>query len=266
MKTINRITLVLLSLSVGACTSHGEHGQGGMAEHYISGEFTPVMPDEPLGPEHGLRFDWHLSQLHLDMLVQEGAKWCFPASVVQITMRQNRIARELESKMFLDAANDIIIQRKAINKLDQRLTYVTNTASCVPPNQGSHGGDLLLVIQQLVDLLNIDNQFAYNSSEVNPKYMGRLAEAAQILKQYPELTLTITGHADADGALQYNEKLALDRAEQVERYLTIFGINPERITTRSLGERVPLYEGQTKGVKLANRRVTIEVHSVLLGG
>lgn len=83
---------VFCSLVVGmfGCSTfnYPDHGKGGMAESYqdISIEnyqFSPVMPDEPLGPEHGLRFDWQLTKLHLDALIQEGARWCFPAAVVQ---------------------------------------------------------------------------------------------------------------------------------------------------------------------------------------
>ena len=76
----------------------------------------------------------------------------------------------------------------------------------------------LSVIQQLYDLLNVDNQFAENSTEVNPKYMGRLAEATNLLKEHKSLDLVVTGHADASGPEEYNDKLALGRAKQVERY------------------------------------------------
>jgi len=254
------IPFILLILS--GCTTYPQHGNGGMAEDHIGSDFSPVMPDTPLGPEHGMRFDWQLAKLHLDMLVQEGAKWCFPASVLQLSIRQNRIAREISGGLQIDAANDIIIQRKALNKLDQQLTYVTNKTECVPPEGNNSTVESQIdVVETLVEQLNADNQFAHNSSEINPKYMGHLAEAAHILKEYPNLSLTITGHADADGDSDYNDKLALERAQQVTRYLSIFGLSPKRITTQSLGEKIPLFEGDTAGVMLTNRRVSVEVHS-----
>jgi outer membrane protein OmpA-like peptidoglycan-associated protein len=238
-----------------------------MAENDLGSDFSPVMPDTPLGPEHGLRFDWQLTKLTLDMLIQEGAKWCFPAAVLQLTVRQNRIARELDGGLQLDAANDIVIQRKALNQLERQLNYVTSQSRCIPPEQQSDAHNMQIdmhldVIKQLVGLLNADNQFAHNSSEINPKYMGHLAQAAHILQRHPHLTLTVTGHADADGSPEYNDKLALARAQQVKRYLTVFGLSTTRINTRSLGERIPLFEGSSDGVKLTNRRVSVEVHSV----
>lgn len=83
MNTIKNYIALSLSVLVLGCTSYPEHGTGGLAESYDSmnyqnSDFSPVMPDEPLGPEHGLRFDWQLAKLHLDALIQEGARWCFP--------------------------------------------------------------------------------------------------------------------------------------------------------------------------------------------
>ncbi|WP_172379538.1 OmpA family protein [Vibrio sp. Vb339] len=267
MKTLkNHIALSLSALVLGGCTSYPEQGTGGLAESYDSinyqnSDFSPVMPDEPLGPEHGLRFDWQLAKLHLDALIQEGARWCFPAAVVQAIEKQNRIARELQGGLLLDAANDLVIQRKRLNELEVQLDYVTSQARCEPPKNENQFRMQLSVIEQLYDLLNVDNQFAEDSIEVNPKYMGRLAEATSLLKEHKSLDLVVTGHADATGTEEYNDKLALGRAKQVERYLTIFGLGAQRIKAVSVGETVPLFEGESDGTRLTNRRVSIEIIS-----
>ncbi|WP_246335928.1 OmpA family protein [Vibrio marinisediminis] len=253
------ICLLLFASTLFGCTSYPPESRGGLAEQHIDNSFTPVMPDEPLGPEHGLRFDWQLTKLHLDSLIREGARWCFPAAVVQALEKQNRIARELEGGLLLDAANDLVIQRKRLGELERQLDYVTSQANCVPPLNENTFRQQLAVIDQLFDLLNIDNQFAFNSTEVNPKYMGHLARAANILREEPSLNLSVTGHADANGGEQYNKKLAMDRAKQVKRYLIIFGLEPNRIATQSLGDTLPLYEGVSEGTRLTNRRVSIEV-------
>ncbi|WP_162062979.1 OmpA family protein [Vibrio taketomensis] len=251
--------LATLVFGLQGCTNFPPEGQGGLAEQHIDNGFAPVMPDEPLGPEHGLRFDWQLTKLHLDSLIREGARWCFPAAVVQALEKQNRIARELDGGLLIDAANDLVIQRKRLGELERQLDYVTSQANCVPPLNETDFRTQLAIIDQLFDLLNIDNQFAYDSIEVNPKYMGHLARAANILRDNPSLHLSITGHADATGDADYNQKLALGRANQVKRYLIIFGLEPSRIKTNSLGDTLPLYEGMSDGVRLTNRRVSIEV-------
>ncbi|WP_122055357.1 OmpA family protein [Vibrio sp. Evd11] len=266
MKLLKNYIALSLSALVLGCTSYPEQGTGGLAEsydplNYQNSDFSPVMPDEPLGPEHGLRFDWQLAKLHLDALIQEGARWCFPAAVVQAIQKQNRIARELQGGLLLDAANDLVIQRKRLNELDVQLDYVTSQARCEPPKNENQFRMQLSVIQQLYELLNVDNQFAQDSTEVNPKYMGKLAEASYILKENKSLDLIVTGHADAKGSEEYNDKLALGRAKQVERYLTIFGLSPQRIKAVSVGGTVPLFEGESDGTLLTNRRVSIEVIS-----
>ncbi|ELP5729483.1 OmpA family protein [Vibrio vulnificus] len=267
MKLNGRVTpLSIALLLLSGCASYPEQGSGGMAEsyqniHYENADFSPVMPDEPLGPEHGMRFDWQIAKLHLDSLIREGAKWCFPASVVQALELQNRIARELQGGLLLDAANDLVIQRKRLHQLEQQLDYVLSQTRCVPPNDDHQFRLQLDVVNDLYQLLNVDNQFAVNSAEINPKYMGHLAKAANLLRDNEQLTLAVTGHADATGNESYNEKLAMDRAEQVKRYLTIFGLSPERITTQSLGETLPLFDGDSAAVRLTNRRVSIEVLS-----
>lgn len=265
---IRRYVVSGLVVGMFGCSSfdYPDHGKGGLAENYqdISIEnyqFSPVMPDEPLGPEHGLRFDWQLTKLHLDALIQEGARWCFPAAVVQALEKQNRIARELEGGLLLDAANDLVIQRRRLNQLEQQLDYVLRQTTCTPPDDIEALRSDLNVIAEIYALLNIDNQFAVDSAEINPKYMGHLAEAAYILRDHPNLTLVVTGHADVTGSPDYNQKLAQARAEQVKRYLTVFGITSERVTTKSVGDSLPLYEGETPAVRLTNRRVSIEVIS-----
>ncbi|RPB36285.1 OmpA family protein [Vibrio diabolicus] len=265
---IRRYVVSGLVVGMFGCSSfdYPDHGKGGLAENYqdISIEnyqFSPVMPDEPLGPEHGLRFDWQLTKLHLDALIQEGARWCFPAAVVQALEKQNRIARELEGGLLLDAANDLVIQRRRLNQLEQQLDYVLSQTTCTPPDDIEALRSDLNVVAEIYALLNIDNQFAVDSAEINPKYMGHLAEAAYILRDHPNLTLVVTGHADVTGSADYNQKLAQARAEQVKRYLTVFGITSERVTTKSVGDSLPLYEGETPAVRLTNRRVSIEVIS-----
>ncbi|WP_043991445.1 OmpA family protein [Vibrio sp. AND4] len=268
VRSFRQCVIVTLAVVIFGCSTfnYPEHGQGGMAESYqdISIEnyqFSPVMPDEPLGPEHGLRFDWQLTKLHLDALIQEGARWCFPAAVVQALQKQNRIARELEGGLMLDAANDIVIQRRRLNLLEQQLDYVLSQTTCKPPQDIEAFRNDLSIVANIYDLLNVDNQFAIDSAEINPKYMGHLAEAAYILRDHPYLSLVVTGHADATGTPEYNSQLAQNRAEQVKRYLTVFGITSDRVQTKSVGESLPLYEGQTPGVRLTNRRVSIEVLS-----
>jgi len=251
-------TLILLgSLGVSGCVSWPDKGHGGMAE-YTLGKLSPVMPDQPLGPEHGLRFELDLVQRHLDVLVLEGAELCFPATVVQARERQGRIARQLQGGLDFDAANDLIVQRKLLARLERQLDYVKQDKLCTLPatvgqeRPGETG-------KHIHELLNTDNQFAFDSPELNPKYVGRLAEAAQLLRDQPAYQLRITGHADSLGEKKHNQELSLARARKVGRYLQIFGLDPQRIQFDAVGADSPLFDGNQPHIRLTNRRVSIEL-------
>ncbi|WP_394208976.1 OmpA family protein [Enterovibrio calviensis] len=248
--------ITITALSSG-CSMFPDHGQGGMAEHHYSA-LSPVLADQPLGPEHGLRFEWELSARHLDVLVLEGAELCFPATVLQARRMQDRIVRELHGDLEFDAANDLIIQRAALERLEKQLDAVKHSGACSPPGDISYASSAALATE-IDALLNIDNQFAFNSPAVNPKYMGHLAEAAHLLRELPQYSLHITGHTDSVGNEAANQALSLARANQVKRYLQIFGIAPSRLTVAAVGANDPLFKGHAPQERLVNRRVSIEL-------
>lgn len=257
MMAIGKLGLALAAISLAGCASWPEDGRGGMAEHfpYLDAE---VMPDQPLGPEHGLRFEFELVRQQLDVLILEGAKLCFPATVVQAKERQNRIARELKGGLVFDAANDLIVQRKSLLRLEKQLDQVNAQIDCNESSAQQVAAKQDFG-QQIFALLNSDNQFATNSSDINPKYMGRLAEAAYLLKNQQQFHLKVTGHADMRGSDEQNDFLARARAQQVQRYLEIFGIASKRIEVDAVGSRDPLFQGDMNHILLTNRRVSIEL-------
>lgn len=78
-------------------------------------------------------------------------------------------------------------------------------------------------------------------------------------------TLTVTGYADRIGNADYNEKLALKRAEAVRAYLIGKGIKVQHINIRTLGKTVPtadcsadLSRGKLISCLSEDRRVVIE--------
>ena len=253
--------IVVSSLGLNGCVSWAIKGMGGMAEQKPT-KVAAVEVGKPLGPEHGLHFELELVKRHLDVLVLEGAELCFPATVVQAKERQTRITRELHGGLKHDAANDLVVQRELLQRLENQLDYVKRGGACVPGRGKGAGqaqkspGDFG---KRLHMLFNSDNQFASGSSELNPKYFGRLAEAANLLRDRGDITLRIVGHADAKGERETNQMLSLERAKKVARYLQILGLDAERIQVDAVGENDPLMVGRESNNRLVNRRVTIEL-------
>ncbi|NRA82562.1 MAG: OmpA family protein [Gammaproteobacteria bacterium] len=217
-----------------------------------------VEQDQPLGQEHGLKFDYTLLTQHLDILVLEGAELCFPATVVQAKTLETRIGNELRSGLLYDAANDLIIQHRLLNRLERQLQYVNQHQACILPKtpQLRVPGD---IGKKISTLLNIDNQFATGSFSLNPKFVVRLSQAVELLVKLTDYRLLITGHADSTGNDKNNLILSQERADQVSRYIQIMGITKDRIDTAALGSNEPLIKGNQSATRLINRRVTIEV-------
>ena len=266
---MNALTLVtgccMLAVLQSGCSTWPSHGAGGFAEHHLD-TYIPVESNHALRAGHGLRFDFELLRRQLDILVMEGASYCFPASVVKSREMEQRIARELQGGLFHDAANDLLIQRAALARLERQLDAVHGV--CQPPidiakaaqgdhRQAEHNRDALSLT--LHKLLNSDNQFAVDSYQLNPKYVIRLAEAAAMLREHKQFSLRVIGHADFHGEADYNVDLSLQRAQQVARYLHVMGVEAERIHSEALGESSPLFDGTEAHVRLVNRRVTIEI-------
>jgi outer membrane protein OmpA-like peptidoglycan-associated protein len=258
----NFIFVLLLCLSLAACSTKAPLGHGGFAEHNLNDN-----ANHPVGFDSSLYFDLKLSRLHLKALITDGANICFPAAVYTAKIRQHRISRELQGNLIEDAENDLIIQRDQLARLERRLDYVHLQGTCLPSGQANNDKPLKQEIslsaqklKELHQLLNNNNQFVTDSSELNPRYIGHLAEVSQVLRTHSGIHLQITGHADKTGDEQSNLKLSLQRARQVERYLQIFGINPNNIEVNGEGEKSPLFNGNEAEVLLVNRRVSIALH------
>lgn len=260
MKPLLNILFGVIVISTSACSSRPPQGHGGLAEHDLSD-----APSHPIGLENALYFEQQLSHRHLDDLLLAGAKICFPASVKTAQIRQTRIARELQGGLDADAANDLIIQRDHLERLARRLNYVQLQGSCISRDnradtQETHTAILSKATRQTINtLLNNNNQFVSASAQLNPRYIGHLAEVASMLRDYPNYHLQIAGHADATGSDGENLQLSLQRARQVERYLQIFGVNPSNISVSGKGANNPLFSGDEPQVRLVNRRVSIEL-------
>lgn len=71
--------------------------------------------------------------------------------------------------------------------------------------------------------------------------------------------MTITGHTDARGEEEYNERLSLRRAEAVLAYLKsnlpAAALEKLKLFTVGAGEREPIADNDTPEGQVANRRV-----------
>ena len=96
--------------------------------------------------------------------------------------------------------------------------------------------------------------FATDQHDLTMEARNALERQSQWLKQYPNIRVTIEGHADERGTREYNLALGERRAQSVRSYLTALGIAPTRINTISYGKERPAVVGSTPEAWAQNRR------------
>lgn len=97
--------------------------------------------------------------------------------------------------------------------------------------------------------------FAYDQSTISPEGRATLQEIGNLMKEAPEITARIEGHADERGTNDYNLALGERRSKAINDYLTSFGIQGTRLSTISYGEEKPAMDGSDESAWAKNRRV-----------
>jgi peptidoglycan-associated lipoprotein len=100
--------------------------------------------------------------------------------------------------------------------------------------------------------------FATDKSDVSPEARQILQRQADWLKKYPNVTVTVEGHADERGTREYNLALGERRATAAKNVLVAAGIPANRVSTISYGKERPAVVGSNEQAWAQNRRdVTI---------
>ena len=81
-----------------------------------------------------------------------------------------------------------------------------------------------------------------------------LQTQAQYLAQYPNISITVEGHADERGTREYNLALGERRANAAKNFLVSIGVPANRIRTVSYGKERPVALGSNEAAWAQNRR------------
>jgi outer membrane protein OmpA-like peptidoglycan-associated protein len=111
-------------------------------------------------------------------------------------------------------------------------------------------------------VLNEDQgNFKFGKTTLPDEAKERIDAMVQQLKQDPKnVYIEIEGHTDNIGPKLVNDKIGLERAEAVQRYLyEQFQIPLHKISVISYGGNKPLAPNKTKAGRAQNRRVVIKV-------
>jgi peptidoglycan-associated lipoprotein len=110
------------------------------------------------------------------------------------------------------------------------------------------------VQDQLADVF-----FDYDSANLTDASRGTLDANGKVLADNASTNITIEGHCDERGTVEYNLALGDRRAGAARDYLVRYGVSSGRIQTISYGEERPFATGSDEASWAQNRRAHFAV-------
>jgi peptidoglycan-associated lipoprotein len=96
--------------------------------------------------------------------------------------------------------------------------------------------------------------FDYDKYSVLDADKATLQRQAAWLAKFPNIKVTVEGHADERGTREYNIALGARRANAVKEYLVSLGVSAARIDTVSYGKEKPICSESNESCWAQNRR------------
>jgi peptidoglycan-associated lipoprotein len=104
-----------------------------------------------------------------------------------------------------------------------------------------------------------DILFEYDSYTVGNEYEGTIKEVATFLSRNQNTKVSVEGHCDERGTVEYNLALGQKRAEAVKNHLVKAGTKEERVKAVSYGKEMPVDPGHTEQAWAKNRRAHFKI-------
>ncbi len=134
----------------------------------------------------------------------------------------------------------------------QEAAFRTALASIEGTNMTREGNTLYVTFRS-------DNQFDVGSFTLKPGAQNDIARIAQIVKEYDKTNVMISGHTDATGSDETNQRLSERRAEAVKNIMLAQGVAPARLSTLGFGKSQPVADNSTAYGRQLNRRVALTI-------
>ncbi|MDX5443264.1 MAG: OmpA family protein, partial [Hymenobacteraceae bacterium] len=98
-----------------------------------------------------------------------------------------------------------------------------------------------------------------DKSKLRPESIDELKQILKIMKDNPDLALSIEGHTDSRASDEYNMRLGRRRADSAYDYLVKNGISPKRLVTVTYGEKRPAVPNDSPENMQLNRRTEFKI-------
>jgi outer membrane protein OmpA-like peptidoglycan-associated protein len=137
------------------------------------------------------------------------------------------------------------------------MTIKKPVVQTVPESQTREADSLKNFYASMPKDLQIYFEFDKARFKTDPKTDSSVAEFKKWLEKYPDYKLQVAGNTDFIGTPEYNQKLGLERAKVIQKYLETQGIGAEKIIAVSQGEEKPIADLITSAGRAKNRRTEI---------
>ncbi|TVM04906.1 MAG: OmpA family protein [Halomonas sp.] len=97
--------------------------------------------------------------------------------------------------------------------------------------------------------------FGFDEAVLNAAQRQRLDHNLALLKEHPELQLSVRAFTDQRGSQAYNRELSERRRQAVVAYLTEQGLAPSRMRSTPAGKQAPILDSMAVDDRVINRRV-----------
>jgi peptidoglycan-associated lipoprotein len=101
--------------------------------------------------------------------------------------------------------------------------------------------------------------FDYDKSDLREGDRTILNKNAEVLKKFDFIRVTVEGHCDERGSVEYNLALGERRAKAAYDYLVSLGVAADRLKTVSYGKEIQVCTESTEDCWARNRRAKFTV-------
>lgn len=179
----------------------------------------------------------------------------------ELTDREEQIAaleaqvQRLEARLGGVSEERIALQRR-VDAQERLRANIASIETMFTPDEARvfrQSDDVVL------SLLGI--RFPSGRSTIDSGSAPLMRKVQETLQVFPNASISVEGHTDANGSDSANLILSQDRADAVKQYLVAtFGLNPEKVSSIGYGEARPVATNETNAGRARNRRIDLVIH------
>lgn len=188
--------------------------------------------------------------------------WHNPVAMMYDDLKDESLRNELEALKqrvsTLEGTVDLLNRDSDGDGVSDRFDKCPDTPAGTPVDGSGCPIKFPEPVAKTADQAEFPNiQFEFDSSVLKTESYSILDRLSSDLRA-SGASVTLEGHASAEGSEAYNLTLSKDRANSVKTYLVNSGVAANKIITNGYGEDRPIASNDTEEGRVQNRRVEIK--------